>query len=86
MKVLGCIAEFNPFHKGHEYLLNEAKERTNATHTVIVMSEYFTQRGEPALFSSYARTKMALMGGADLVISLPVSFALSSAEKFAFGN
>lgn len=86
MKVLGCIAEFNPFHNGHEYLLREAKEKTNATHTVIVMSEYFTQRGEPALFSSLARTEMALSSGADLVISLPVSFALSSAEKFAFGG
>ncbi len=83
---MGCIAEFNPFHNGHEYLLSEAKKLTGATHTVIVMSEYFTQRGEPALLHSLARTEMALASGADLVLSLPVSFALSSAEKFAFGG
>ncbi len=86
MKVVGCVAEFNPFHNGHQYFISSAKIQTGATHTVAVMSEYFTQRGEPALLTPAARTEAALSSGVDLVISLPVSFALSSAEKFAFGG
>lgn len=85
MKVTGIIAEYNPFHNGHAYQIKMAKEMTHADYVVIVMSGDFTQRGEPAIIDKYARTKMALSSGADLVIELPVVFSTGSAEYFAKG-
>jgi predicted nucleotidyltransferase len=85
MKVLGIIAEYNPFHNGHRYHLQESKELTGADLTVVVMSGNFTQRGEPALIDKWSRTEIALHCGADLVIELPVAYAMGSAEYFAFG-
>ncbi len=85
MKVLGIIAEYNPFHNGHKYHLQASKALTGADLTVVVMSGNFTQRGEPALVDKWARAEMALHCGADLVIELPVAYAMSSAEYFAFG-
>ncbi len=85
MKITGVICEFNPFHNGHEYLLNRIREE-GATHIVVCMSGNFTQRGEPALFDKYDRCRAALSCGADLVTELPVTFALSGAERFAFGG
>lgn len=85
MRVSGVICEFNPFHNGHEYLLRKMREN-GATHIVACMSGNFTQRGEPAVFNKYDRTRAALSCGADLVIELPVTFALSGAERFAFGG
>ena len=81
----GIVAEFNPFHNGHKYLIDTIKNNGENTVTV-VMSESFVQRGECACASPYARTKMALMCGADLVLSLPVPYATASAERFAFGG
>ena len=81
----GIVAEFNPFHNGHKYLIDSIKNNGENTVTV-VMSESFVQRGECACVSPYARTKMALECGADLVLSLPVSYATASAERFAFGG
>jgi len=85
MKVLGIIAEYNPFHNGHKYHLRISKEISGADFVVAVMSGNFTQRGEPAVVDKWARTEMALLSGADLVIELPVAYAMASAEYFAFG-
>lgn len=81
----GIVAEFNPFHNGHKYLIDSLKKDSENTVTV-VMSESFVQRGECACVSPYARTKMALSCGADLVLSLPVPYATASAERFALGG
>lgn len=86
MKVSGIIAEYNPFHKGHEYHIKETKKLTGATHTVAVMSGDFVMRGEPAMANKKTRAAAAVAGGADLVLELPLSHALSSAEFFAFGG
>lgn len=85
MRTVGIIAEYNPFHTGHEYHIRQAKELTGADYAVVVMSPDFVQRGEPAIFDKYTRTKMALSGGADLVLELPVCYAAGSAEFFAQG-
>lgn len=85
MNVLGIIAEYNPFHNGHQYHIQKIKELTNADYCIVVMSGNFTQRGEPALLDKYTRTKMALDGGADLVLELPVCYACASAPYFAAG-
>jgi len=85
MKVLGIIAEYNPFHNGHLYHLEESKKLSSADYTVCVMSGNFIQRGEPAMLDKWARAEMALLSGADLVIELPVVYAMSSAEFFAYG-
>lgn len=83
MNVLGIIAEYNPFHKGHLYQIKTLKEQTDADYVIIAMSGNFVQRGAPALMNKYARTQMALEGGADLVLELPVASATASAEYFA---
>ncbi|MBO5165443.1 MAG: nucleotidyltransferase [Lachnospiraceae bacterium] len=85
MKTVGIIAEYNPFHNGHFYQLQKAKELSGADFAVVVMSGNFVQRGTPALIDKYARTKMALCNGADLVLELPVCYATASAEYFAKG-
>lgn len=86
MKVLGLITEYNPFHNGHLYHLNKSIEITGATHTIAVMSGNFLQRGEPALVHKWARAKMAIECGVDLVIELPTAYACSTAELFAYGS
>lgn len=85
MKVTGIIAEYNPFHNGHKYQIEQARKLTGADYIIVVMSGNFTQRGEPALLDKYVRTKMALENGADLVIELPACYACSSAEYFSLG-
>lgn len=85
MKVCAVVCELNPFHNGHEYLFREARRLSGADYVVAVMSGDFVQRGVPAICDKYARTKQALMGGADLVIELPVIFATASADYFAQG-
>lgn len=82
MKIAGIIAEYNPMHTGHLYQLNQS----NADAKVIVMSGNFVQRGEPALWDKWTRAKIAIENGADLVLELPVSFAVASAERFALGG
>lgn len=86
MKVAGIIAEYNPFHKGHEYHIKETKNLTGATHMVAVMSGDFVMRGEPAMTDKKTRAAAAVAGGVDLVLELPLSHALSSAEFFAYGG
>ncbi len=85
MRVCGIIAEFNPLHKGHEYLLREARMRLNADHLLLVMSGDYTQRGEAAVIDRLVRTRLALCAGADAVLLLPLPFATGSAEYFARG-
>lgn len=86
MNVVGIIAEYNPFHEGHAYQIQKAKEQCGAEFAVVVMNGDFVQRGEPAIFDKYTRTKEALWGGADLIFELPVRFGLSSAGDFAMGG
>ena len=85
MKVTGIIAEYDPFHNGHSYHIKKAKEMTGADAIVVVMSGHFTQRGMPAFFSRDARVRMAVDGGADLVIELPYIYACNSSHEFARG-
>ena len=85
MKVLGIVAEYNPFHNGHLYHLQTSRSMSCADCVVAVMSGNFTQRGEPALVDKWVRAEMALFCGVDLVIELPSVYAMSSAEYFAFG-
>jgi len=85
MKVVGLITEYNPFHNGHKYHIQEAKRVTQADYVVAVMSGNFVQRGNPAVIDKYARTQMALNNGVDLVLELPVCYATASAEFFAHG-
>ena len=86
MKVVGIIAEYNPFHRGHEYQILYAREVLGADYVVIAMSGDFVQRGAPALMEKHLRTEMALLGGADLILELPVQTATASAEGFASGG
>lgn len=83
MKVAGIIAEYNPFHRGHQYHIEETRKKTGADYIVVVMSGNYVQRGEPAIADKYVRTHMAISAGADLVIEMPVLYATASAEYFA---
>lgn len=85
MKTVGIIAEYNPFHNGHAYHIQKTKELTGADFCIVVMSGDFVQRGIPALMDKYLRASCALASGADLVLELPVCYAVSSAEYFAGG-
>ena len=77
--ITGIIAEYNPFHKGHSYQIEKAKELTKNQYVLVIMSGDFVQRGAPAIFDKYARTRMALLGGADAVLELPSYWACGSA-------
>ena len=87
MKIAGIVAEYNPFHNGHADHIIRTRDRAGAeaSHVVAVMSGSFVQRGEPALLPKPERVRAALAGGVDLVVELPLPWALSSAEGFAFG-
>ena len=86
MKVIGIIAEYNPFHNGHAYQIKRIKEELNADYVVVAMSGNYVQRGTPAIIDKYTRTKMALSCGVDLVLELPVLWATASAEAFAMAG
>lgn len=83
MHVTGLITEYNPFHNGHLFHLKKAKETTGADYTAVVMSGSFVQRGAPAVFDKYSRTRAALLSGADLVFEMPAPFSTASAREFA---
>lgn len=85
MKTVGIVAEYNPFHNGHLYQINQVKKITNADYVIVVMSGNFVQRGNPAILDKYARTKMALKNNVDAVFEIPVCYATASAEYFAYG-
>ncbi len=86
MAIIGIIAEYNPFHSGHKYQIEESRRRLGEASPVLcVMSGNWVQRGEPALFDKWLRAQRAVLGGANLVLELPTPWALSSAEGFARG-
>lgn len=85
MKTVALITEYNPFHNGHQYHINEAKRITGADCAVIIMSGNFVQRGTPAIMDKHLRAAAAISCGADLVFELPLPFASGSAEYFAEG-
>lgn len=85
MKILGIIAEYNPFHNGHLYHIQKSKEITNSDYVIVIMSGDFTQQGNIAIFDKFKRAKLATKNGADLVIELPTIYANSSSQYFAKG-
>ena len=85
MKICAIICEYNPFHNGHLYQLQEAKRRTGADAILCIMSGNFVQRGEAAIMDKFTRARHAVLSGADIVIELPTIFATSNAELFAKG-
>lgn len=85
MNSFGIIAEFNPLHNGHNYIINTAKS-LGATHITVAMSGNFVQRGEPALISKFKRAEMAIKCGADLVVEIPLPYSVATANRFAFGG
>lgn len=84
-KILGIISEYNPFHNGHLYHLQESSKLVDPDYKVCIMSGNFVERGDTAIISKWARTKMALQNGFDMVIELPTIYSISSAENFAAG-
>lgn len=86
MRVLGIIAEYNPWHFGHRYQLEECMRLSGADYSVAVMNGHFTQRGEPALMDKWTRAEAAIRGGIDLVIEMPFWYGCNSAEFFAEGG
>lgn len=86
MKSLGMITEFNPFHAGHQYLIEKSMKETGAEVCIAVMSGDFVQRGNPAVYDKWTRAQAAVENGVNLVVELPVVFAVSSAEYFAKGG
>lgn len=86
MKINAIIAEYNPFHKGHLYHMEQSKKLTGADYTVAVMSGNFVQRGAPALTDKFTRAEMALRSGIDLVLELPSFYSMGGAEDFAMGS
>ena len=86
MKVVGFITEYNPFHYGHKYHLEQSINITGATHSLAIMSSSFVQRGEPSIVDKWTKAKIAIENGVDLVIELPFIYAAQSAELFALGG
>lgn len=83
---LCIISEYNPFHFGHLYHLNESISQTNTDFKVAIISGNFVQRGEPSIINKWEKAKVALSAGFDLVLELPTLYAISSAENFANGS
>ncbi|MGQ2282753.1 nucleotidyltransferase [Apilactobacillus kunkeei] len=83
MKAVGIIAEYNPFHNGHKYQIEQARQATNADAVIVIMSGNWVQRGQPAILDKWDRAQMALENGADMVIELPVQCAVQPADIFA---
>ncbi|MBP3502483.1 MAG: nucleotidyltransferase [Clostridia bacterium] len=84
-RVLGIIAEYNPFHNGHMYHLQKAKEQSGAQYSICVMSGNFVQRGNTSILNKWKKAEMALKNGIDLVIELPTIYSVASAESFSLG-
>jgi len=82
---VGIIAEYNPFHNGHLYHLEEAKQRSGCNYSICVMTGNFAQRGSNSLINKWTKTEMALSGWIDLVLEFPTIYRVSSAENFAEG-
>lgn len=85
MKIIGIVAEYNPFHNGHAFQVSHSKETLGADGVVAIMSGNFVQRGYPALLNKWLRAEMAVKSGVNLVLELPTYYATASAEPFAEG-
>lgn len=83
MKTYGIICEYNPFHNGHIHQIEETRKQQGATHIVAIMSGNYVQRGDVAMIDKFARAKVAVNNGVDLVVEMPVVYSLSSANYFA---
>lgn len=81
--VLAIIGEYNPFHNGHLYHLNEAKRISGSDCAIAIITGNFVQRGDVAIIDKWTKAKMALLNGFDLVLELPCIYSISSAENFA---
>ena len=86
MEIVGIVAEYNPFHNGHRHQIAQARALAGAGAVVCAMSGNFVQRGDCAVTDKWTRARMALEGGADLILELPTVWASSSAETFARGS
>ena len=86
MKVVSFVTEYNPYHYGHKYHLEQSLVLTEASHSIAIMSGSFVQRGEPSIVDKWTKAKMAIDNGVDLVIELPFVFSTQSAELFALGG
>lgn len=86
MRIAGIIAEYNPFHNGHAWHVEQTRRRTGCDYVVACMAGHFTQRGEAAPWSKWARARMALASGVDAVFELPALFAVRTADAFAAGG
>lgn len=84
-RVLGIIAEYNPFHNGHLYHIAKSKEETGSQYVIAIISGNFVQRGNTSIVNKWIKARMALLNGVDLVIELPTIYSISSAENFAEG-
>ena len=82
-KVLGIIAEYNPFHNGHLYHLQKSKQLAEADYTICIMSGNFVQRGNTSIVDKWNKAQVAIENGIDLIIELPTIYSISSAENFA---
>ena len=85
MKIIGIIAEYNPFHLGHIYQLKETKRRYPDSLIILITNSYFTQRGDISILNKYDKTKLALDNNIDLIVELPFAYATQSADIFAHG-
>lgn len=85
MIIAGIIAEYDPFHTGHKYHIEQTRMRCGADAVICIMSASFVQRGRPACFDKFARARAAAENGADIVLELPAAASLQSAEYFALG-
>ena len=85
MKTAAIICEYNPFHNGHEYHIMQTRNITSADCVIAIMSGNYVQRGTPAVMDKKIRTQAALLGGADLVIELPLLCSMFICPDFAIG-
>ena len=86
MRAAGIIAEYNPFHNGHERHIRETRKRTGCDCVIVAMNGSVSQRGELMIADKWTRAEMALHGGADIVVELPVLWGARPAENFAAGG
>lgn len=86
MEVIGIIAEYNPFHNGHLYQIQKVKEMYPNSTIVVIMSGYFTQRGDSSLINKWNKCEIALKNNVDLVIELPFKYTVQSADTFAYAS
>lgn len=83
MKVCGIVVEYNPFHNGHQYHIEQARKLSGCDVLIAIMSAHFVQRGEPSIIDKWQRAEAAILNGVDLVLELPFAYSTQSAQQFA---